>query len=198
LDQITQQWSLLAGDFIRCKVAGLISGRRYRFLADHAEPLIQPTACQLESPRVRPFLRARAPESGLGGQVLKNVRADGGRRLPPVSMANGRTLTYIRVERIPPMPEATSEDQAEERPCLHCMMVELIDDFFAEYPAAGGEPDTVDTDEVLTAVAKTVAELTSTQNGTIRQQMIEQLMRDIMEYDAEFRQEDATGSAARH
>jgi hypothetical protein len=24
------------------------------------------------------------------------------------------------------------------------------------------------------------------------------LMRDIMEYDAEFRQEDATGSAARH
>ena len=25
----------------------------------------------------------------------------------------------------------------QERPCLHCMMVELIDDFFAEYPAAG-------------------------------------------------------------
>jgi len=91
------------------------------------------------------------------------------------------------------------EDQAtEERPCLHCMMVELIDDFFAEYSAAGGEPDTVDTDEVLTAVAKTVAELTSTQNSTIRQQMIEQLMRDIMDYDAEFRREDAGGSAARH
>ena len=96
------------------------------------------------------------------------------------------------------MPEATSEDQTDERPCLHCMMVELIDDFFAEYPTAGGEPDTVDTDEVLTAVAKTIAELTSTQNGTVRQQMIEQLMRNIMEYDAEFRQEDATGSAARH
>lgn len=113
-------------------------------------------------------------------------------------MAIDRSLTYIPVERIPAMPEAISEDQTDERPCLHCMMVELIDDFFAEYPAAGGEPDTVDTDEVLTAVAKTVAELTSTQNGTIRQQMIEQLMRDIMEYDAEFRQEDATGSAARH
>jgi len=114
------------------------------------------------------------------------------------SMAIGRGLTYIPGERISPMPEATSENQGDERPCLHCMMVELIDDFFAEYPAAGGEPDTVDTDEVLTAVAKTVAELTSTQNGTIRQQMIEQLMRDIMEYDAEFRQENATGSAARH
>ena len=90
------------------------------------------------------------------------------------------------------------EDQTEERPCLHCMMVELIDDFFAEYPAAGGESDAIDTDEVLTAIAKTVAELTSSQNGTIRQQAIEQLMRDIMEYDAEFRREDATGSVARH
>ena len=113
-------------------------------------------------------------------------------------MAIDCSLTYIPVERIPAMPEAISEDQTDERPCLHCMMVELIDDFFAEYPAAGGEPDTVDTDEVLTAIAKTVAELTSTQNGTIRQQMIEQLMRDVMEYDTEFRQEDATGSAARH
>ncbi|HEV2625047.1 MAG TPA: hypothetical protein VGV62_08030 [Xanthobacteraceae bacterium] len=90
------------------------------------------------------------------------------------------------------------EDQTEERPCLHCMMVELIDDFFAEYPAAGGEADAIDTDEVLTAIAKTVAELTSSQNSTIRQQVIEQLMRDIMEYDAEFRREDATGSVARH
>ena len=26
----------------------------------------------------------------------------------------------------------------EERPCLHCMMVELIENFFAEYPAASG------------------------------------------------------------
>jgi hypothetical protein len=90
------------------------------------------------------------------------------------------------------------EDQTEERPCLHCMMVELIDDFFAEYPAAGGEHDAIDTGEVLTAIAKTVAELTSSQNGAIRQQMIEQLMRDIMDYDAEFRREDATGSVARH
>jgi hypothetical protein len=32
----------------------------------------------------------------------------------------------------------------------------------------------------------------------IRQQMIEQLMRDVMEYDGEFRREDSVGSAARH
>ena len=51
-----------------------------------------------------------------------------------------------------------SEDQ--EPPCLHCMMVELIDDFFGEHPATDGGSDTVDTDEgdeVIVAIAKTVA-----------------------------------------
>ncbi len=89
----------------------------------------------------------------------------------------------------------------QERPCLHCMMVELIDDFYAEYPAPAGGSDKVDTgeaDEVVAAIAKTVAELTSRQDGMIRQQLIEQLMREIMNYDAEFRREDATGSHVRH
>ncbi len=93
------------------------------------------------------------------------------------------------------MPE---DEAANERPCLHCMMVELVDDFFAENPVAGSEPDTIDTDEVLSAIAKLVAEFTSAQAAANRQQMIEQLMRDIMAYDGEFREEDATGSAARH
>ena len=96
------------------------------------------------------------------------------------------------------MPDAQDN---EERPCPHCMMVELIEDFFAENPATSGEPDTIDTDEVITALAKTVADLTRGQNGTVRQQIIETLMREIMEYDAEFRREDASiavGSAARH
>ncbi|HXX52843.1 MAG TPA: hypothetical protein VEI98_16410 [Xanthobacteraceae bacterium] len=93
------------------------------------------------------------------------------------------------------MPE---DEAANERPCLHCMMVELVDDFFAENPVAGSEPDTIDTDEVLSAIAKLVAEFTSAQTAANRQQMIEQLMRDIMAYDGEFREEDATGSAARH
>jgi hypothetical protein len=93
------------------------------------------------------------------------------------------------------------ERNDQERPCLHCMMVELIDDFFAEYPAASGEPDVIDTDEVVTAIAKTVAELTCGQDGTIRQQLIEQLMREIIDYDAELRREAGTGaigSDARH
>jgi len=98
-----------------------------------------------------------------------------------------------------------SDVQNEQgRPCLHCMMVELIDDFFAEYPTAPGDSDKVDTgeaDEVIDAVAKIVAELTCRQEGAIRQQMIEQLMRQVMKYDGDFRREDAAeamGSHVRH
>jgi len=81
------------------------------------------------------------------------------------------------------------------------MMVELIEEFFAENPATSGEPDTIDTDEVIIALAKTVADLTCGQDSTVRQQIIETLMHEITEYDAEFRREDASGavgSAARH
>ena len=83
----------------------------------------------------------------------------------------------------------------EERPCLHCLIVELIDEFFAENPVARHEPNVIDTDELITAVAKTVAELTSSRGGAVRQSMIEQLMREIMKYDMEFRQQEATGAA---
>ena len=89
----------------------------------------------------------------------------------------------------------------QERPCLHCTMMEVIDDFFAEYPTSPDQSDKVDTaeaDEVIVAVAKTVAELTCRQDGTIRQQLIEELMREIVNYDAEFRREDASGAIGPH
>ena len=95
----------------------------------------------------------------------------------------------------------SDERDDQERPCLHCLIVELIDDFFAEYPAAPGASDKVDTDEgdeVIVAIAKTFAELTSRQDGMIRQQLIEQLMREIMNYDAEFRRDDQAGAAGSH
>jgi hypothetical protein len=95
----------------------------------------------------------------------------------------------------------TDERDDQERPCLHCIIVEVIDDFFDEYPLATGESKTIDPDEVVTAIAKTVAEFTCSQESTIRQQLIEQLMREIMDYDAEFRREAGTsamGSDARH
>ncbi len=92
-------------------------------------------------------------------------------------------------------------DENQDRPCLHCLIVELIDEFFAGHPATTGEPDTIDTDEVINAIAKTVAELTSSQDAEVRQKIIEQLMQEIMNYDTEFRQDDvAAGSRsdARH
>jgi hypothetical protein len=80
------------------------------------------------------------------------------------------------------------------------MIVELIDDFFAENPAAAGSDkvDTSEADEVIDAIAKTVAELTSQQDRVIRQQVIEQLMQQIMHYAGEFRQEEATSAVASH
>ena len=50
----------------------------------------------------------------------------------------------------------------------------------------------------IVAIAKMVAELTSRQDGMIRQQLIEQLMPEITNYDAEFRREDATGAIGSH
>ena len=95
----------------------------------------------------------------------------------------------------------SNERSDQERPYFHCMMAELIDDFFAEYPATDGGSDKVDTgeaNEVIVAIAKTVAELTSRQDGAIRQQLIEELTREIMNYDAEFRRDDQAGAVGFH
>jgi hypothetical protein len=81
------------------------------------------------------------------------------------------------------------------------MMVDLIDDFFAQYPPAPSGSDKVDTeeaDELIEAIAKTVAEPTSREDGTFRQHLIERLMREIIKFDDEFRREDATGLDASH
>jgi len=93
------------------------------------------------------------------------------------------------------------QNEDEERPCLHCVIVDVIDSFFADYPVSSEELDAIDTNEVITAIAKTVAELTYGQDAAGRQATIEQLMREIMSYDAEYRQQEelgGTGSAARH
>ena len=72
--------------------------------------------------------------------------------------------------------------------------------FFAENPATASSDkvDTGEADEVIDAIAKTVAELTSRQDGVIRQQVIEELMRQILDYDAEFRREETTSAVRSH
>ena len=64
--------------------------------------------------------------------------------------------------------------------------------------AGSDKVDTAEADEVIDAIAKTVAELTSQQDGVIRQQVIKQLMRQITHYDAEFRREEATSAVGSH
>jgi hypothetical protein len=93
---------------------------------------------------------------------------------------------------------SVEQAEPEERPCLHCMFVDLIDEFFAQYKAASDDADAIDADEVIDAIAKTVAELTSGQDGSGRQQITELLMKQIMKYDDEFRRENDAGSSARH
>ena len=61
-------------------------------------------------------------------------------------------------------------------------------------PAGSDKTDTQEADEVIDAIAKTVAELTM--DGFIRQQVIEHLMRQIMHYDDEFRREEATSAVS--
>ena len=53
-------------------------------------------------------------------------------------------------------------------------------------------------DEVIDAIAKTVAGMTSQQGGVIRQQLIEHLTRGIMHHDGEFRREEATSAVSSH
>ena len=42
------------------------------------------------------------------------------------------------------MSDATESD--DERPCLHCLIGDVIDDFYAEYGSLSGEKDTIDVD----------------------------------------------------
>ena len=94
-----------------------------------------------------------------------------------------------------------AQDQTEERPCLHCLIVDVIEDFFTEYSASPDEVGALDADEVVTAVAKTIAEMTCSRDAAFRRNMIEQLAREIVSYDAEFREQEAMGtpnSDARH
>ncbi len=87
----------------------------------------------------------------------------------------------------------SNERSDQERPCLYCMIAEPIDGFFAEYPATAGGSDKVDTgeaDEVIVAIAKTVA--------AIRRRLIEELMREIMNHETEFRREDTAGQIGSH
>jgi hypothetical protein len=84
----------------------------------------------------------------------------------------------------------------DERPCLHCQIGDVIDDFYAEYGSLSGEKEAIDVDEIITALAKTVAELTFGSDAALRQRVLEELMREISQFEAEFA--NAPASDMRH
>src|SRR5207253_10266507 len=77
-----------------------------------------------------------------------------------------------------------------------CLIGDVIDDFYAEYGSLSGEQDTIDVDEIITALAKTVAEMTLGSDAALRQRILEDLTREISQFEAEFA--NAPTSEARH
>ena len=80
-----------------------------------------------------------------------------------------------------------------ERPCLHCLIGDLIDEFYAEYGTTTGETDVIDIDETISALAKTVADLTFGSDAAARQRIKDDLMRDIAEFETDYEQEPGPG-----
>jgi hypothetical protein len=91
---------------------------------------------------------------------------------------------------------ADNSGPEEERPCLHCLIADLIDDFYAEYGDANGDKDTVDLDEIISALGKVIAEMTYGSDAAARQQVIEELTREIAKFEAEYA--SSSGSDMRH
>jgi hypothetical protein len=101
----------------------------------------------------------------------------------------------VRPQRLISQGTAMSENPAssKERPCLHCLIGDLIDEFYAEYGTTTGETDVIDIDETLSALAKTVADLTYGSDTAARQRIKDDLIRDIAEFEAEYEQEPGPG-----
>ena len=83
----------------------------------------------------------------------------------------------------------------DERPCLHCLMGDLIDEYYGEYGSPSGEPDVIDVSEIMTSLAKIVAEITSGSDAAAGRRIVEELSREISKYDAEYRENAESGAA---
>jgi hypothetical protein len=77
-------------------------------------------------------------------------------------------------------------ESSDERPCLHCLIADLIDEFYAEYGSLEGEKDTVDIDEILSALGKVIAEMTYGSDAAVRQRVLEDLTREVARFEEEY------------
>jgi hypothetical protein len=82
------------------------------------------------------------------------------------------------------MPDDPSSN--DERPCLHCLIADVIDDFYAEYGSLSGEKDVIDMDEIISALGKTVAEMTYGSDAAVRRRVLEDLTREIAHFEEEY------------
>ena len=82
------------------------------------------------------------------------------------------------------MPDDPSS--TEERPCLHCLIADVIDDFYAEYGSLSGEKDVIDLDEIISALGKTIAEMTYGSDAAARKRVLEDLSREIAHFEEEY------------
>jgi hypothetical protein len=103
-----------------------------------------------------------------------------------------RAAIPVQIER-----EVMSENQEleDERPCLHCLIGDLIDEYYGEYGSPGGESDVIDVGEIMTSLAKIVAEITSGSDAAEGRRIVEELSREVAKYDAEYREHAATGAS---
>ena len=89
-----------------------------------------------------------------------------------------------------------NEGSDDERPCLHCLIADTINNFYTEYGWLSGEKDAIDVDEIISALGKIMADLISDSDSSLRQPIIEDLMSEISRFEAEYA--SAPGSDMRH
>jgi hypothetical protein len=77
-----------------------------------------------------------------------------------------------------------TEGSSDERPCLHCLIGETIEDFYAECGTLSGETEVIDVAEIISALGKVVAELISAEPALSRP-IIEDLRSEISRFEAE-------------
>ena len=90
------------------------------------------------------------------------------------------------------------EGSDDERPCLHCLVADTIDDFYAEYGTLSGKKDAIDMDEIISALAKILAELMSGSDPSLHQPIIQELTREISRFEAEYASAPTSSSDMRH
>ena len=67
----------------------------------------------------------------------------------------------------------------DERPCLHCLIA-----------------DTIDMDEIISALGKTIADMTYGSDAALRRRILEDLTQEIAKFEAEYA--NTSGTDMRH